>query len=407
MSKELTPAEKQAYEMYKVFEDNPLAWGMYYFPHHFRDKSPNFHVKILVESRKHQYFAVAAPRGSAKSTVLTFLKVAHKIAFKKTYFTVICQNTAEKAAESMETIKMEWRENKLLMKDFPIKIIKDRIGDSVFEHQKKEKDGSKFKIKLLGKGAEQLGSVRGAKFGARRPDYILIDDLEDDIMVRSPEGRENIRTLYDNALVKAVDMKNFEIDCVGTILHDDCLIARLISRNHYLHYRKLKYIALYKGKVSGNWLSLWDERWTVEDLQKMEKDNPSSFAQEMQNDPVSGLLAKFKKEDFRYWYIENGDYILLDAEGHVVSRGRLSDCKAAIGNDLAWEEKKESDFTVIMGVYLTPNSDILVDKYLCEKGVNPDQFEEYIFTMEEHYRDTTGKPVPIGFEKAMLGYFGL
>lgn len=386
----------QAEKVYQLFKENPLAWGMYYFPHHFRDKSPNFHLKILIESMKCQHFAVAAPRGSAKSTILTFLKVAHKIAFKKTHFTVICQNTFDKAASSIETIKMEWRENKRLMKDFPIKISKDKIGDSVFEHR----DG--HKCKLLGKGAEQIGAVRGVKFGAYRPDYILIDDLEDDIMVRSPEGRENMRDLYDNALIKAVDENNFEVDCIGTILHDDCLIARLVSLNHYLGYRKLLYRAKNKNKKTGEWFSLWPEKWSLDKLESMEKDNPTSFAQEMQNDPVSGLLAKFKREDFRYWYIENDDYVLLDSEGHIVSRGQLSHCKAAIGNDLAWEEKKESDSTVIMGVYLTPNSEILVDKYLCEKGVQPDQFEEYIFTMEAKYKAITGKSVPIGFEKAML-----
>jgi len=398
MSKTPAKSEKllQAEQMYKLFESNPLAWGMYYFPHHFRDKSPNFHVKILVESMKNQLFAVAAPRGSAKSTILTFLKVAHKIAFRKTHFTVICQNTFDKAAGSIETIKAEWKDNELLKKDFPVKIMKDKIGDSIFEHR------NGFRIKLLGKGAEQVGAVRGVKFGAYRPDYILIDDLEDDVMVRSPEGRENIRDLFDNALVKAVDESNFEIDCIGTILHDDCLIARLVSLNHYLHYRKLLYRAKYKGPQSGKWMSLWPEKWSIDKLDQMEKDNPTSFAQEMQNDPVSGLLAKFKKEDFRYWYIENGDYVLMDQEGHITSRGQLSHCTAAIGNDLAWEEKKESDSTVIMGVYLTPNSDLLVDKYLCEKGVQPDQYEEYIFTMEEGYRKITGKTVAIGFEKAML-----
>jgi len=180
MPKPKTTAQLQAEKMYKIFEENPLAWGMYYFPHHFRDKSPNFHVKILQESMKHQFFAVGAPRGSAKSTILTFLKAAHKIAFKKTHFTVICQNTFEKAAQSIETIKTEWRENALLKKDFPIKISRDKIGVCVFEHR------NGHKSMLLGKGAGQLGDVRGVKFGARRPDYILVDDLEDDVMVRSP-----------------------------------------------------------------------------------------------------------------------------------------------------------------------------------------------------------------------------
>jgi hypothetical protein len=109
-------------KVYEIFENNPMAFGMYYFPHHIRDKTPTFHHKILQESMKHRYFAVAAPRGSAKSTVLTFLKTIHKIAFKKTRFVVICQNTLAKAEGSLETIKAELRENKMLKRDFNIKI---------------------------------------------------------------------------------------------------------------------------------------------------------------------------------------------------------------------------------------------------------------------------------------------
>ena len=29
---------------------NELAWGMFYFPHHFRSKSPSFHLKIIKEA---------------------------------------------------------------------------------------------------------------------------------------------------------------------------------------------------------------------------------------------------------------------------------------------------------------------------------------------------------------------
>ncbi len=381
-------------DAYKIFEENPLAWGFYYFPHHFRDKSPQFHYKILVESMKNQLFAVAAPRGSAKSTVLTFLKTAHKIAFKKTHFTVICQNTFNKAASSLETIKDEWKTNKRLSEDFPIDFSKrDRVGDTIFEHP----DG--HMLKVLCKGWEQIGSVRGEKFGAYRPDYILIDDLEDDVMVRSRDQRENLRDVYDKALVKAVDPKNFEIDCIGTILHDDCLIARLVSNKHYLDYRKLLYRAKTKNK-EGEWESLWPERWTIEELNRQEKNDPTTFAQEMQNDPVSGVLSNFQKEDFRYWWRDQDNYVLLESDGRVISKGALRHCKAAIGTDLAWEEKKSSDSTVILAAFVTPNADIMIDKFVEKKGMKPDEFEAYIFPMVERLSAITGKDVPIGFEKS-------
>jgi len=381
---------------FEIFKKNPLLWGFYYFPHHFRSRTPQFHIKILKEVMSNRYFACQCPRESAKSTILAFLFPEHRITFKKKRFIVIVQNTYLKASQSLETIKSEFRNNVHLRSDFGVEITKDSTGDSVLTHP----DG--FQTRVLCKGAEQIGSVRGEKFGAYRPDLILIDDLEDDDMVRSPDRRRNIKDLYDNALVPAGDAELCEYIAIGTILHDDCLMAKLVSPNSYPEYRKLFYRALYKDRQNGDWRSLWDEKWSVDNLFKLRKEKPDVFAKEYQGNPVSGGLRKFDKEDFRQWYVENDHYILLDDEGRIQSKGSLSSCKASIGCDLAWEERKEADYTVVMPGYLTPNSELLIDDYFCERGVRPDQFEEVLFKVEEKLRKMTGKTVYIGFEKAKL-----
>ena len=385
--------EKNTFE---VFQQNPLLWGFYYFPHHFRSRTPQFHIKILKEAINNRFFACQCPRESAKSTMLAFLFPSHRITFKQKRFIIIVQNTYLKAAGSLDTIKSEFRNNIYLEEDFGVKITKDSTGDSIFTHP----DG--FTTRILCKGAEQIGSVRGEKFGAYRPDLILIDDLEDDDMVRSPERRRNIKDLYDNALVPAGDAEICQYIAIGTILHDDCLMAKLVSPNFYPEYRKLFYRALSKDKISGAWRSLWDEKWSVKKLFSLRKEKPDVFAKEYQGNPVSGGLRKFDKEDFRHWYVEQDHYVLLDDEGRITSKGALASCRAAIGCDLAWEERKEADYTVIMPGYLTPNSELLIEDYFCERGVRPDQFEEVLFQMEKKLRTMTGKTVYIGFEKAKL-----
>ena len=380
----------------KIFNENPLLWGLYYFPHHFRSRTPQFHIKILKEVMNNRYFACQCPRESAKSTILAFLYPEHGITFKKFRFIVIVQNTYLKAAQSLETIKSEFRNNRFLKDDFSVTISKDSTGDSVFTHP----DG--FQTRVLCKGAEQIGSVRGEKFGAYRPDLILIDDLEDDDMVRSVERRRNLEDLYNNALVPAGDAETCQYIAIGTILHDDCLMAKLVSPNFYPEYRKLFYRALYKDRVEGTWRSLWEEKWSVDRLFQMRKEKPDVFAKEYQGNPVSGGMRKFDKDDFRRWYIEDDQYFLLGEENRVTSSGRLADCRAAIGVDLAWEERKEADDTVLMPGFLTPNSELLIDDYFNEKGVRPDQLEELLFQMEMRLKKITGKTVYIGFEKAKL-----
>ena len=379
-------------DYYEEFKANPLAWGKYFLEIHFRQPSPAFHLELLTNSMRERYLAVAAPRESAKSTILTFLLTLHGVCFKLYRFIVIVQNTFTKAGQSLETVKKEVLRDEL--KPFRIKITKDAFGDSVFTHP----DG--FETRVLCKGNEQIGSIRGEKFGAYRPDFILGDDIEDDELVRSPERRQQLKDEFNEALVPAGDREKCKYIFIGTVLHDDSLMAELVSNERYTEYKKLFYRALYEK--NGTQTSLWKEKWSVDDLLRMQREKPSVFAKEYQNDPVSGLMAKFHREDIRYWKVENLEYILYDSQSSVTARGSLSSCKAAIACDLAWEEKRESDYSVILSAFLTPQSDILVDYFVFKKGMRPHEIEEILFSLEERLRSITGTSVPIGFEKAKL-----
>lgn len=388
--------QTQAEKIYDLYSKDPLIFGNMYFPHHFRDESPTFHLKLISEYMKNRFLAVAAPRGSAKSTILCFLNPIHNITFKKKHFIIIVQNTYAKAVSSLETIKSEFRENQDLKRDFGVEISKDREGDSIFTHP----DG--FKTRVLCKGAEQLGSIRGEKFGAYRPDLILVDDLEADEQCANREIRDALLERYKDALEPAIDPHTGCIHVVGTILHEDSVMKKLVTPGIFKQYRKLLYKARYIGKVSGKTLSLWEDRWTVEQLNEMEREEPSKFAKEYQNDPVSGMMSNFSREDFRYWYIENGDYVLMDAESNIISRGALSSCKGAIACDLAWDAKKKDDHSVLMPAYFTPNSDILIDEYIAEKGMKPDKFISYLFPMKDKVENRCKGKCTIGFEKGKL-----
>lgn len=381
---------------YTLFEQNPILWGKFYFPHHFRDRSPYFHWIMIKESNDNAFSAFEAPRGSAKSTVLGFLKRSHSIAFKKRRFIVIIQNTYKKAVGTLEGIKDEFKYNEKLKNDFGVELEKDAEGDTIFRHR----DG--FRTRVLCKGVEQIGSIRGERFGAYRPDDIFGDDMEDDEMVKSSERRQSLKDLYDNALIPAGDIKNLNVDIIGTILHDDSLMADLVSPERYTNYRKLFFKARFENKVTGVKESLWPERWTIDELNEMERLKPETFAKEMQGDPSSGSLETIHRDDFRQWSIIENQVVLYDESGGVQSRWGLRECRAAIGIDLAWEEKKANDFAAIVPGLITPANELLVDTYIFKKGLRPDEFENIIFDMNARYEAMTGKRVCFGFEKAML-----
>src|SRR3990167_7258083 len=332
--------ERQAYE---AFAANELVFGMYFFGHYFRQESPPFHLTICREANNNLFLAVEAPRGSSKSTLMTFIKPSHKICFKKSRFRIIVQNTYAKSAASLENIKKEFKDNARLKSVFGVTLRKDAEGDTIFRHL----DG--FETRVLCKGADQLGSIRGERFGAYRPDAIDVDDIEDDEMVTNPERRMELEKQFNEVLKYAGEHKVTKIHVIGTILHDDSLLAKLLSKDGYKNFRKLFFRALnVRGEGVGSVeYSLWDKKWTVADLKNMEKDDPSGFAKEMQGDPSSWILEGIQRKDFRYWRIENNQAVLLDENGVVNSRFNLSDCKGGISYDLAWEEKRDSDFGVV------------------------------------------------------------
>lgn len=374
-----------------LYSDNKLLFGKFYFPHYFRKESPPFHIQIVKECSNNLYVAIQAPRGSAKSTVTTFLDTIHGIALKRERFVVIVQNTYAKAAGSLNNIKFEFRYNERLIADFGIGMeIKDAEGDTIFRHP----DG--FMVRVLCKGADQLGSIRGERFGAYRPSLILVDDLEDDEMVRNPERRVELEKQFNEVLNYAGEAGETRIIVDGTVLHDDSLLAKMVSVDRYKRFKKL----FYRARTDD--ISLWPAKWSIDDLSYMEAEDPVGFAKEMQGDPSSGSLETIRREDFRYWEELNNGIVLYNDVGGVSSRWAWSECKAAIACDLAWENKKTSDYSAIVPGIVTPNNDILYCPYIVRRGLRPDELEEIIFTTSARYEALTGKRVQVGFEKAKL-----
>jgi len=388
--------QEEHLDLYPFLAEDPMLWGKMYFKHHFRLKTPPFHFIMVDAAMESRQLAVAAPRESAKSTMLVFLYPFHAIVFKRKRFIVIISNTFKKAAMQLESIKAEIRENQEFRQHFPgIEIIKDAEGDSIIKHP----DG--FKTLVLCRGVDQIGSIRGVKFGAYRPDLIIGDDMEDDELVRSIERRFQLQEDFDTALIPAGEKGVCQYIFVGTILHDDCQMAKLASKEHYHEYSKIFFRA---GENWGkpNVRSLWPEKWSLDYLRELERTKPSVFAKEYQNDPVAGANVRFKKEDFRYWKAEGQDYVLFDRDNRPISKGSLKDCRAAIACDLAWKEKRESDSSVLMPGLITPDSEILLESYVTKKGMRPEELAEHLFVMSEHLEKLTSGTVKVGFEKSAL-----
>lgn len=251
--------------------------------------------------------------------------------------------------------------------------------------------------RVLCKGVNQIGSLRGTKHINYRPDLIIMDDIEDDEMVKNPERREQLKSDFDNVIMQIGDVGT-QFIAIGTVLHDDSQIAKLVGNQHYPTWEKLFYRALDETTMT----ALWPEKRDVAWLLDLKREDPLAYAKEFQNDPIAGTNTRFKKNDFRYWIEDGKYYVTKDGNGNTIAKGLLSDCRGAVAGDLAWSEKKEADNCVLLSGLLTPDNEILVYRYYAERGMRPDRLCNLLFELVERIEKITCDSCPVGFEKAML-----
>jgi hypothetical protein len=135
--------------------------------------------------------------------------------------------------------------------------------------------------------------VRGLKWRGKRPDLIVGDDLENDEIVMNPERREKFRRWFMNALIPC-GSDNCWIRIVGTILHLDSMLQRLIEDNTWTHF-------FYQAHNPDFSEILWPEQFSRERLEKIragyqEQNDLDGYSQEYLNRPVASGNAFFNPD---------------------------------------------------------------------------------------------------------------
>ena len=181
------------------------------------------------------------------------------------------------------------------------------------------------KIKVQTKGAGQ--KVRGLKHKNWRPDLIVLDDVENDELVRTVEQRRKLANWFNKAVSKCGDTYT-DFIYIGTMLHYDSLLAKVMKNPSY---KSIKYKAVMDFSKSELWdrweeiytdLSdedreekadeyfannrdemlkgtkvLWEEKLSYYDLMKMKvSEGEASFNSEEQNEPINPEDCLFNEE---------------------------------------------------------------------------------------------------------------
>lgn len=288
------------------YRQDPLRFAREVFPHRFTIPTeatwhrPTVRWLCGVDAPEERgaLKVLGAPRAHAKSELASFLLPMWRLLTNRTHFALLISNTHAQAKKFLQSLRTEWETNRALQSLLPmVRPNKDKWSDEEVEFRR---DGVlQHKFLALGSGHQ----LRGLRFLQYRPDLIVIDDGEDDEMVRSDLRRASYQEWVDNVVLKTDPA--CEVIVVGTVLHELALLNRMLRQHDEAdqsRYRLAQRRCFTALDADGQ--STWPERESTADLRLQRDINPYAFAQEKQNEPVDPSYCPFKSEFFterRWW----------------------------------------------------------------------------------------------------------
>lgn len=257
-----------------------IPWALTYLDAHFTSAPADFHAELIHLADQHTHLAIAAPRGHAKTTVLALARPLFLAATRREPFTLIVSDTATQAEQRTSDIYAELLENRAIATTYPHLALPERAD---YADKRVKKSTREFitlgGIRFTSAGAGQ--SLRGIKDRHQRPTLIVIDDLENDENVRTPEQRDKLWDWFTKSLLNLPGPDGAAVHVIGTILHPKSFLARLLSPEQAGVWTQRKYRAINDGHP------LWPSAWSLERLAAKRLEIGSrAFSSEYLNEPV-------------------------------------------------------------------------------------------------------------------------
>ena len=322
-----------------VLEQDVLFFGRVYLPVHFSHEEAHFHKPLAKLLHERTYFAGAAPRGHAKSTIANVAHTLHEAAMGRARFILIIGNTQLTAADHLDAILGELIENQKLIKDFPHLAPPDAAQLRRERKKKKKQRQTDFvtqgNVRFVARGAGQ--PLRGAKERSFRPDLIVLDDVDDDKTVRSETMRENLFKWFDKVVMNLEGVTQARVRVIGTILHKHSLLNKLIERWNGIIWKAVTNWE----KQEVQWPSVWSYNRLMikrdggyDGDTKIKGVGHVTFAQEYMNDPQEDIAHPMREA-----WIQSA---------LSIPEGLRKTGLVFIGIDLALSEKEKSSYNALV-----------------------------------------------------------
>lgn len=246
------------------------------------EESPDFHYEMVFDLGTHGRNAEAAPRGSAKSTVIG-LEIPLLLSLTRPHYEISLGLATDRLVEErFDKLIQQFVENDLILQDFGE--MKPPRGRKIWNHHQ---------LSLMNGAIIKGLSVMGKKRGGR-PRLFILDDPENDPDSDSQAAAQVVIEKFEMILFRQIIPmleSGSAIFWIGTLINRRSFLYHATTsddpRFDFWNRKVLTAISYDKDdpkKVS----VLWPEKWSQEVLEaRKEEIGPSAFSAEYLNEPVS------------------------------------------------------------------------------------------------------------------------
>jgi hypothetical protein len=254
-----------------------------------------------------------APRDTGKSTWWYLLIPLWAAANGHVRFVAAFADSAGQAEGHLSTFKLELDNNPLLRHDYPDLCTPARrqSGGTVADRQSMLHTASGFTFAARGIDSAMLG----LKVEERRPDVLILDDVEPDEASYSPYlAEKRLGTVIDAVFplnVRARVQMVGTVTMPGSITHQLVKAAQGVEVAEWIADERIQ--AHHHRAIvvddDGTERSVWPEKWPLAWLQS--RRHTREFAKNYDNDPLARAGVYWVREDFRYGPLQGVTRTLL------------------------------------------------------------------------------------------------
>ena len=391
MDYEQAYAHKQALK--KLYANMGL-FGKHCFPTALAKDTPPFHNEIYhnLKDANVRRCAIAAPRGTAKSTTTTLIYPLWRVAFKRSdedLFIVIISESQAQSINFLSRIKYHLQFSNKFREIFgdmgPNTAKRWTSTDVILEN------GSR--IVAVGTGQR----VRGFIEGDTRPNLIIVDDFESELNAFTMEARAKNRKWMTEAVIPSLS-DDGKIALIGTVISEDCFLYWIKSSSSW----NVLWYSIWDEDEN----SIWPERFPKERILEIKKEfesvgNGNGFYQEYMNIAQSPDSAPFKPE---WIQLHHNDFERRDGQGCLVRKvgdeEKIIPIEVYCGVDPASSLSMHADYFVIATIGVDyDNNKYILDVF--RKRISPAEQPQTIIDIYKKFRPRRMKIETTGYQEAL------